>query len=162
MRAVGALLAAAAAIVLAVLLLWPAPASGPEEIAWGRDTCAQCRMILSQPGFAGEVRDARGVLTKYDDLGCMLSAMRAKQGPMPEAWVEDHAGRGFVPLLSATLVDAPGARTPMGHGIVAFADPEEARAFAARHGGTTVALEELVRSPERLARSAHRGSEGRP
>jgi copper chaperone NosL len=140
-----------AARVLAVVLLWPAPASGPQEIVYGRDTCARCRMILSQPGFAGEVRDAKGALAKYDDVGCMLEAMRAHRGVMPEAWVEDHAGRGFVPLLAATLVHAPAVGTPMGHGIVAFADASAARTFAARHAGEVVALEDLVRRPERLA-----------
>ncbi|MEW6271823.1 MAG: nitrous oxide reductase accessory protein NosL [Thermodesulfobacteriota bacterium] len=151
MKALAVLGAALAAIVSVVLFLWPAPASGPQQIAYGRDTCARCRMILSRPGFAGEVRDADGALAKYDDVGCMLDAMRVHRGPMPEAWVEDHAGGGFVPLLTATLVRAPAVDTPMGHGLVAFADAAEARAFAARHGGALIALEDVVRAPDRLA-----------
>jgi copper chaperone NosL len=150
-RLLGLAGAALAAIVAAVVFLWPAPASGPEAIAYGRDACARCRMIVSQPGFGGEVRDVRGALAKYDDVGCMLDAMRTHRGPMPEAWVEDHAGGGFVSLLAASLVRAPGVATPMGHGVVAFADASAARAFAVRHGGEVVALEELVRSPERVA-----------
>jgi nitrous oxide reductase accessory protein NosL len=39
----------------------------------------------------------------------------------------------------------------MGHGIVAFADAATAAAFATRQGGEIVALEDLVRRPDRLA-----------
>lgn len=151
-----------AAVVLAVLVLGPRPGEGPEPIAYGRDTCAQCRMILSRPGFAGELRDARGVLTKYDDVGCLLQAMIARHGEMPGAWVEDHAGGELVPLLGATLVRVPATDTPMGRGIVAFAAADAAREYAAAHAGEVVALEDLVRDPATLARTAPHTDRGVP
>jgi copper chaperone NosL len=141
---------AAAAVVAAVVFLWPAPARGPEPIAWGRDTCAHCRMILSQPGFAGQMRDRQGRRTRYDDVGCLLRAIAA-HGQAPEAWVEDHAGGGWVPLRAARLVRADALGTPMGSGLVAFAEDAAARDFAARHGGTVASLEDVLRQPGRLA-----------
>lgn len=149
-----ALAATAIALAVAVASLRPISASGPEEIAFGRDVCARCRMILSQPGFAGEIRDRDGALTKYDDVGCMLEAMLRVRGEMPEAWVEDHRSGRLVPLLRATLVRSPSLGTPMDHGIVAFEDPDAARALAAEAGGEVVTLEELVRDRSRLARVA--------
>lgn len=146
----------ALAAVIAVVLLWPTAHSGPVPIAYGRDTCARCRMIISRPGFAGELRDRKGVLTKYDDVGCLLEAMLAERGEMPEAWVEDHASGALVPLLGAALVRVEPARTPMGHGIVAFADAGAANAFTKAEGGAVVALEDLVRNPGRLALGAAR------
>jgi copper chaperone NosL len=153
--AVGALVA-----VVALVLVWPTGGTGPEPIAYGGDTCARCRMIISRPGFAGELRDRQGELTKYDDVGCLLEAMLSERGEMPEAWVEDYTGGSLVPLLHATLVRIDPAGTPMGHGIVAFADAGAASAFAVQRGGRIVALEELVHEPDRLARSTSRG-EGR-
>jgi len=146
-----------AAGILAVLFLWPRANAGPEPIAYGREACAQCRMLITQPGFGGEMRDHRGVLTKYDDVGCLLRAMLGKHDEMPEAWVEDHTSGELVPLLTATLIRTPGGGTPMGHGIVAFADQDAAGAFAAEHGGEAVALEDLVRDSARLARSSSAG-----
>lgn len=150
MKLLTASLLAIAAVVGAVVFLWPTAAVGPEPIRYGRDTCAHCRMHLA-PGFAGEMRDGRGVLTKYDDVGCLLRAMLAQHREVPEAWVEDHAGGGFVPLLAATLVQVDRGATPMGSGLVAFADDEAARRFVATEGGERVTLEQLLHDPTRLA-----------
>ncbi len=148
------------AVVAAVVFLWPVAHGGPEPIDYGRDTCAECRMHVSQPGFAGEMRDRHGALTKYDDVGCLLRAMLKAHRGIPEAWVEDHDGGGFVPLLGAHLVRAGSAGTPMGYGIVAFKNEAAARAFAASRGGEFVRLEDVIRDPSRLARGA--GGEGHP
>ena len=107
-------------------------------------------MHISQPGFAAEMRDRTGTLTKYDDIGCMLRAMLAKHQEIPEAWVEDHDGGGFVPLLAASLVQTDRGDTPMGYGILAFRDAAAATAFAESHGGSVIAFEDVLRDPKRL------------
>ena len=140
------------AVVGGVVFLWPTHQVGSEPIHYGRDACAHCRMHISQAGFAGEVRDRNGVLTKYDDLGCMLRAMVAMHREIPEAWVEDHDGGGLIPLLTANLVRGNGIQTPMGYGIVAFKDERAAAAFAQAQGATVVALEDILKNPARLAR----------
>jgi copper chaperone NosL len=151
----GRLLRAAALALgafVVVVVAWPGAKAGPEPVAWGRDACGQCRMLLSRPGFAAELRDASGVLTRYDDVGCLVRAMRAAHADVPEVWVEDHAGGGFVPLLTARLVRAPSVATPMGSGIVAFRDDGAAREFAAAQRGALVTLEDLLREPVRDGR----------
>jgi copper chaperone NosL len=152
-RAIGLGVACAlVAVIAGVVLLWPGPGSGPEPIRWGRDTCAGCRMPLDRPGFAGEMRDHDGTLTKYDDVGCLLRAIFAAHREVPEAWVEDHDGGGFVPLVAAHLVRAAGAGTPMGFDIVAFEGEASARAYAAAHAGEVLGLEDVLRRPTLLAR----------
>jgi copper chaperone NosL len=152
---VKAVLAAAAlgiaGFVVAVVFLWPGPSTGPEAIAYGRDACAHCRMHLARPGWAGELRDRSGRLTKYDDLGCLVRAMLEARAEIPEAWVEDHATGELVPLLAAHLVQGDAAATPMGSGLVAFRDEEFARAFADAGGGRPVRLEDVLRDATRLA-----------
>ena len=137
--------------LVAVVCLWPAR-RGPEPLRYGVDACAECRMPVTRPGYGGELRDADGRLTTYDDVGCLVRAMLRRHGPIPEAWVEDHAGGGFVSLLTAHLVRT-GAETPMGSGIVAFGEASAADAFARETGGTRIALEDLVRDASRLART---------
>ena len=51
------------AVVGSVVFLWPSQRTGFEPINYGRDACAHCRMHISQPGFAAELRDRNGVLT---------------------------------------------------------------------------------------------------
>ena len=151
-----------AAFVAAVVLLWPGPGEGPEPVAWGRDVCDECRMHLTRPGFAGELRDHTGTLRRYDDVGCLLRAMLASHREMPEAWVEDHGAGGFVPLLRAHLVRAEAAGTPMGYGVVAFRDEAAAAEFAAVRRGRLVSLEELVRPGALVARPPHGPEGGEP
>ncbi len=141
-----------------VVFLWPARHTGPEPIAYGRDTCAHCRMHLSRPGFGGEIRDRDGVLTKYDDIGCMLRAMIALHREIPETWVEDHGGSGLIPLLTAHLVRTDGNETPMGSGILAFADAAAADEFAHAQAAELVNLEDLVKDPARWAQGPKTGS----
>jgi copper chaperone NosL len=151
MRTLATIATAVALVVLAVVFLGRAPTTGPEPIAYGRDSCAHCRMPLTRPGVAGELRDRDGILTTYDDIGCLLRAMLAQREEMQGAWVEDHTTLALVPLAGATLVRTGAVETPMASGLVAFASAEEAEAFARAHDGELVALETLLRDPARLA-----------
>lgn len=125
--------------LLGAVVFWPVSRSGPEPIAYGRDACAACRMHLSQPGFAGEIRDAGGVLTKYDDIGCLLRVLGTRPEPVT-AWVEDHGDASLVPLLAAHLVRIGPGATPMGGGVIAFREERAARTFAAANAGEVIAL----------------------
>ena len=148
------ILAALAAIPASLLLLGSSTAAtGPEPVRYGREACDRCRMHFAARGFAAERRDPKGVLHKYDDIGCMLVA--ASHGASGEAWVEDHDGVEFVPLLQAALVAGDGLGTPMNYGVVAFRDPARARAFAAAHGARVVALEELLHDTRRFGAEVH-------
>jgi copper chaperone NosL len=143
-------LAALGLVLAAVVLHSPSVPSGPEPIRYGRDACAHCRMHLATPGFAAERRDGKGALHKYDDIGCMLIA--ASRDASGEAWVEDHGGSGFVPLLAAALVAGDGLGTPMNHGVVAFRERAQAEQFARAHGARVVELADLLRGFQEVHR----------
>ena len=152
---------AIAVVVAGVLVFWPAPATGPEPLRYGRDTCAGCRMTIGRPGFGGEMRDHAGRLTTYDDVGCLLRAMVATHREVPEAWVEDHDGGGLVPLVTAHFVRADGAETPMGYDILAFKDADAASRYAAAHAGRQLALEDVLHDADTLlATPRHPGAAG--
>lgn len=159
------LLVGAGAALLAgltgVVFFWPAQRVGPEPIVYGRDACAHCRMHISQPGFAGELRDHDGVLTRYDDIGCMLRAMIAMHQEIPEAWVEDHTSGEFIPLLIAQLVRGAAGDTPMGSGIVAFRDEGAAAAYAQSRGAVRMSLEDVVRNPALVAQGPQTGQQAK-
>ena len=132
------------AAIAGAVVFFPSGGAGPEPIVYGRDACAHCRMVISQPGFGGEVRDLSGKISTFDDVGCLLISLAATGRETPEAWVEDFDGKTtFAPLLQATLVRGA-LDTPMGHGIVAFADAGKAAAFAAEKKAKVVKLEDLL------------------
>lgn len=130
--------------------------TGPEPVAYGRDTCARCRMHLTQPGLVAELRAPDGSIRKYDDIGCMIHDARAAAGErapasIPEGWIEDHAGAGWVPLREATFVRTSSVTTPMGYGILGFKDAAAAARFAKERGGEVVAPSELFAKEPRVS-----------
>jgi copper chaperone NosL len=135
-----------------ILLFGGRAATGPEPIRFGRDACHRCHMLIAAGGFAAERRGNDGALHKYDDVGCLLLGIQAAHEETTQAWVEDHEGSGFVPLMEATLVQTDAVATPMGYGIVAFREPTAASRFIAERGGRMTPLEELMRSGPRLSR----------
>lgn len=146
-------LGVSAVLVLAIVVCAGPSATGPEPIVYGRDACARCHMHISQPGLGGELRDRQGRLTKYDDLGCLLLSMWREHREFPGAWAEDHQGEGFVPITHAWFVLTTPRRTPMGYGVVAFAQEAAARAYVKENGGTVGRLEEVLRDTARFQRS---------
>jgi copper chaperone NosL len=110
----------------------PGPAV-PEPIRPAEDTCASCRMQVSQLRYAAEIVTPDGEALKFDDVGCF----RAYRTAHPElrdapAWVVDSETGGWLKARSAAyLLDAPD-RTPMGFGIVAFSSAERAKIRGSR------------------------------
>lgn len=136
-------------VAVAAIVFWPSRQSGPTPLKFGRDTCARCRMQLSHPGFGGELRDEKGQLAVYDDVGCLLQGMWALHTEV-EAWVEDHDSGRFVPITKAVFVRGSQVATPMNYGVLAFSDEAGARRFAAAQGGEVVTLEQLLKDKERF------------
>jgi nitrous oxide reductase accessory protein NosL len=140
MRDVGAL------IVLALVLLLAGcaeePATGPVPIKYGRDTCDFCRMVISDPRHAAEIRGGPGhQVYKYDDLGeglIHLGRQTWKDDANVEIWVMDMTnGRTWLDARKAFYV--PVRQSPMGFNYGAITDKkpgaltfEEFRAASAK------------------------------
>ncbi len=131
------------------------PTSGPPEIAYGRDICVQCGMIISEPRFATAYRLPDGTVEKFDDLGGLL-VHGHQTGELDRAtvWVHDADTEEWVDADAAFYVATATGQTPMGYGIFAFADRKAAERFAAGSGGTVMTWDELVAIPaERIGSS---------
>ncbi len=127
-----------------------APPHGPPEVHWGEDACAQCRMIVSERRFAAALwlRDrGRYEPRVFDDVGCLVRYLHGRdETTVMGPWVWPYRGAsGWKLAREAAFVRAPGLETPMGYGIVAFADEARAASFAAEHPGSQVLAWSAVR-----------------
>lgn len=113
--ATGLLLGTLAGAALAgVFLLAQRPPAGPVPVAWDQTPCTRCRMLVSEPRFAAQLRTDAGVLF-FDDPGCLL------------LWDHEHPGQAratyFHHLDEDRWVDGdevafvPVTPTPMGYGL---------------------------------------------
>ncbi len=99
--------------------------TGPVAIHYDRDTCEQCRMIISDPHYATEVRDQNGAVHLFDDPGGAIVwlSQHDQDTAHTEIWVMNMRD-GKTWLNARTAWFLPTGATPMdfGYGAVATAE----------------------------------------
>ena len=124
-----------------------AKAMGPPEIVVDRTACSHCGMFVSELAYAAAYQVAGHEPRLFDDIGCMLSAIRRETTSPITVWLQDAGGAGWIAADGATRVTSPHLRTPMNGGVLAYANAAAAERAATRHGGRVVrSLQELLTS----------------
>jgi copper chaperone NosL len=120
------------------------------------DTCAHCRMIVSDARMAGQVVAPGEDPLIYDDIGCLASAIGAGQ-PADHAFVADHRTGEWVRARTAAYTHVPALATPMGSHIIAHANDESRRADPAAAGGKPMTFGDVLSASRAGASSAAPG-----
>lgn len=142
-----------AMVVLTLVLLLAACSNKPAEpqpadIRYGETICAECGMIISQPKYASSFAyaesEGRYKSLAFDDIGDMITYMRKHPELIPVGvWVHDYETEEWIEAQSAIYVKSDAIRSPMGFGVVAFADPAAAERFAAEINGVVLDWDHL-------------------
>lgn len=138
MRAPAALLA----LALAACSRGPV---GPAPLDTRNESCAHCRMMVSDARFAAQLGAPREEPRFFDDVGCLRDWLRNN----PErprgavAFVADHRTREWVRAAAATYTRVPGLETPMDTHLVAHRDPASRDADPTAAAGTPISVGEL-------------------
>jgi copper chaperone NosL len=107
------------------------PETGPVEVRWDQNNCEHCRMMLSDPHFAAQIRyfpeAKRSRVVKFDDIGCAtlwLQDQQWKDDPKTQIWVTDHRSGEWIDARQATYIRKK--NSPMGYdlGAQAATDPD--------------------------------------
>ncbi len=149
-------------LAFALSSCWEEQQSGPVEIHYGRETGEYCGMIISDPRFAAEVRQAKGSkIYKFDDIGDVIHWLKIaswKPTAETEIWVRDMK-TGTKWLDARKVFYVGGQHSPMeyGYGAVAEMEPgavtyEEMKKAVIAHGSTT-----RCDTPERAPDNNHDG-----
>ncbi|MBB4304616.1 nitrous oxide reductase accessory protein NosL [Rhodobium orientis] len=120
-----------ALVVLVPLLLagcFGEPETGPVKIRYGRDICDFCRMIISDPRFAAQIRGGpKHKAYKFDDIGDgihFLEQQEWKDDPKVEFYVmNSEDAETWLDAYKAHYVR--GQPTPMDYGYAAVPDARE-------------------------------------
>jgi len=116
----------------------------PPNIAYGRDICDACGMIISEARFAAATVLTDGKALKFDDVGEMFTYHAAKSELQVRAWfVHDYHSQNWINGQSAFYVVAKDIKSPMGTGVVAFADKSAAESFASRFNVKVMTFDEI-------------------
>lgn len=120
----------------------------PRSIAYGRDECAFCRMVVSEPRYATALMTSKGRTLVFDSVECLASwcvansrdAKRARSLRVSVSGKPDE----MMPAEEAHFWRAERG-SPMGKGLTALRTPAEARALGLPAGA------ELMRWPQVVA-----------
>ncbi|HHW84862.1 MAG TPA: hypothetical protein GX400_01470 [Chloroflexi bacterium] len=132
-------------LLLMALAMLAACAGGPTtpepaKIRFGETICTECGMIISQPKYASSFAyaesEGRFKSLPFDDIGDMLAYMRKHSDLIPVGvWVHDYISEEWIDAERAYFVHSDAIKSPMGHGIAAFADKSAAEQFAVETAG---------------------------
>lgn len=130
--------------LLLLLLAWGcaegSSSIAPPAIRYGEDLCAECNMVISDPRFAAgyvyEVSEGRYRSLAFDDIGDLLVHMAKHPEHTIIAWyVHDYQSEEWLDATTAYYVVGEQIRTPMNHGIAAYATEAAAAAMAVSLAG---------------------------
>lgn len=145
--------ARAAIIALALIVSGCATkASGPPDIAVDRTVCSHCGMLVSEPAYAAAFQPHDSEPRVFDDIGCLLDAMRREPVAPVHVWFQDADGGGWLTAGNAVFVASSRIRTPMSGGLLAYSSVAAAEKAAALHEGTVVLSFEALMKRKGVAR----------
>lgn len=112
-------------------------------IHFGEDMCSDCGMIINDPRFAAAYAAQQGEGSYqtfiFDDIGDMLHHMQQNLTLTGAGWwVHDYNSEEWIDATAAFYVVGEEIKTPMNHGIAAFAEEEAANSFAAEMQATVL------------------------
>ena len=116
--------------VLGTAIAASACASDP-HIAFGTDTCAQCRMVIADRRFGAVLVSNTGKSFEFDSVDCLLDYLEGTTGfKVRGTWVADASRPGtLIHAAKAVFVRQGALKPPMGN-TVAFSSLEAARSTA--------------------------------
>jgi len=103
----------------AVLALACARDPAPAPVAWDREVCAQCRMLISERDFAAQYEGEGGQVFFFDDPGCWLLHRAAHpEHPAGSGWFHAQGAERWIAEDRAAFLPSQ-SPTPMGYGLYA-------------------------------------------
>lgn len=140
-------LAALLAVLLVALFVDACGAGSdrPIPIDPKSDTCASCRMPISDLRLAAELVAPSEEPATFDDVGCLRDYLLARKAPKgASAWLVDHRTGAWVPAQTAVLSVCSTVSTPMGSHLLAWSDDASRVADPAGSGGLGVLVKDVL------------------
>lgn len=113
--------------LLAMLIVLPGCDSSKVAIEYGKDDCAECKMLLVDRHYGTAFVTDKGKVFKFDDINCLLKFINGSTKPQGKAMVINFPETNhFLPVEEAVFLRHSKLRTPMNSGLAAFSDKEAA------------------------------------
>lgn len=118
----------------------------PEQITYGSDACAFCKMTIVDQQHASQYVTKKGKQFKFDAIECMVNDLADKGSEEIEIFlVADYQVPGsMIPAKEATYLISKKIKSPMGANLSGFASKEKALISQRDNGGDIYTWQELL------------------
>jgi len=135
-------------LMFLVLLTAAACGTEPEEIKFGTDQCALCRMNISEQRFGAEIVTKKGKIYKYDGAECMFNALslgNVAYGDAAGFYVVDAANpKQLTDAVTASYLISEKLPSPMGANLSCYSKKSDAELNQKKYGGELKTWEDLL------------------
>ncbi len=117
----------------------------PPEIIYGQDVCDECSMIINEEKHAAAYWTTDGEARRFDDIGGMFARLADNPEDVASYWVHDITSGEWIRAENAYFVTNSDLMTPMGFGIAACAEEDQAHALAyGKEGAMVMSFAEML------------------
>jgi hypothetical protein len=113
--------------------VWP---PSPATLQPGEESCAGCRMFVSDPRFAAQRHARDGSLEWFDDLGCLAEKYGPDDSDPEGVFVRAFTDADWLRGDRGYVLHAADIGSPMGYGWRAYATQQQAQGAAIGHADT--------------------------
>lgn len=111
-----AILAISLVIGFAVYRIQRAPV-GPQPIAWDKESCTECHMLIGDRRFAAQIQTADGRTLNFDDAACLIRYVERQRPTVRAMYFRNSASSGWLSVERSGFVRVKDS--PMGGGLAA-------------------------------------------
>lgn len=116
----------------------------PRDINAETDVCYMCNMSITHEQYAGQIVKKNNDVVVFDDIGCLMEYIEEYgDAEVGAAFIRDHNSSTWLNVTEASYVYSPDYWTPMNFGVLAFADENAAKTYAAEQAGELLAYADL-------------------
>lgn len=117
-------------LILCMLIVLLACTVEPKPIDFGTDPCDECKMTIVDQRFAAEAVTNKGKVYKFDAIECLIAFLKdKKEEDFKFLLVSDFLAKKLIPAQSAYYVISASISSPMGGGMLAYQNQQDALNF---------------------------------
>ncbi|NGP77531.1 hypothetical protein G3570_12860 [Balneolaceae bacterium YR4-1] len=134
--------------IVGMLALLTACSQKPDEVHYGSDECAHCKMMITNNRFASQIVTDTGKSIKFDAIECLADYTEEHKSELKTAkmWVSDFNNPGsWIEVGKANIVKSEVVKSPMGESLLAFENEDAMNEHLSEYPGEPVAWQSIVK-----------------
>ena len=133
--------------LLLLLITLNGCSQSPQPIKYGAEECANCKMTIMNPRFAGEIITVKGKIYKFDDVACLVSFLQSdeiKNEKIAGTYLIDFSDEhSFIKAEESIFLSSEEFKSPMHGNVAAFSNADSVKTVQQKLNAKQITWDEL-------------------